>query len=61
VYELTGPRSEDIDEIAADYSRALGKRVEYHDVPHADWIARSCRRPAQSVETLIAANAQQFR
>jgi uncharacterized protein YbjT (DUF2867 family) len=37
VYELTGPRSQDMDGIAEEYSRALGKRVEYQDVPHDEW------------------------
>jgi uncharacterized protein YbjT (DUF2867 family) len=37
VYELTGPRSETLDGIAEEYSRALGKRVEYVDVPFDEW------------------------
>jgi uncharacterized protein YbjT (DUF2867 family) len=37
VYELTGPRSQNMDGVAEDYSRALGKRVEYLDVPVHEW------------------------
>jgi uncharacterized protein YbjT (DUF2867 family) len=37
VYELTGPRSESLDGIAEEYSRALGKPVEYRDVPVEEW------------------------
>jgi uncharacterized protein YbjT (DUF2867 family) len=37
VYELTGPRSEDLREMAAEYSQALGKDVTYVDVPFGQW------------------------
>jgi uncharacterized protein YbjT (DUF2867 family) len=37
VFELTGPRSEDMDGIAEEYSRALREPVCYVDVPAADW------------------------
>jgi uncharacterized protein YbjT (DUF2867 family) len=37
VYELTGPRSEDLTAVAAEYSSALGRRIEYVDVPLAQW------------------------
>jgi uncharacterized protein YbjT (DUF2867 family) len=33
VYELTGPRSEDMTALASEYSEALGRRVSYVDVP----------------------------
>ena len=39
VLELTGPRSQDMDGVAKEYSRALGKRVRYVDVPAEDWAA----------------------
>src|SRR5260370_40730199 len=37
IYELTGPRSQDIAGVAAEYSAALGRRITYVDVPLADW------------------------
>jgi uncharacterized protein YbjT (DUF2867 family) len=37
VLELTGPRSEDVNGIAEEYSRALGKPVRYVDVPATEW------------------------
>lgn len=39
VYELTGPRSVDMTELAADFSRALGRPVSYVDVPLDRWQA----------------------
>ncbi|MFE0450935.1 NmrA family NAD(P)-binding protein [Streptomyces sp. NPDC058914] len=36
VYELTGPRTVDMTEMAEEFSRALGRRVTYSDVP-LDW------------------------
>ena len=40
VYELTGPRSVDMTELAAEFSRALGREVTYADVPPEGWEAR---------------------
>jgi NAD(P)H dehydrogenase (quinone) len=37
VYELTGPRSEDMQAVAAEYASALGRPVRYVDVPFAEW------------------------
>lgn len=37
VYELTGPRSQSLDGVAEEYSRALGKPVKYLDVPLHEW------------------------
>jgi uncharacterized protein YbjT (DUF2867 family) len=37
VHELTGPRSEDMTAIAAEYSEALGRKISYRDVPLATW------------------------
>jgi NAD(P)H dehydrogenase (quinone) len=37
VYELTGPRSEDMRAIAAEYSSALGRAVAYVDVRFEQW------------------------
>src|SRR6516162_9703064 len=39
VYELTGPRSVDMTEMAAAFSRALGRSVSYVDVPLDRWQA----------------------
>jgi uncharacterized protein YbjT (DUF2867 family) len=38
IYELTGPRSEDMNALAEEYSRALGRTVSYVDVPEAQWL-----------------------
>ncbi|MGW2960909.1 NmrA family NAD(P)-binding protein [Streptomyces sp. NPDC001220] len=40
VYELTGPRSVDMTELAAEFSRALGRPVTYTDVPAQAWEAQ---------------------
>ena len=37
VYELTGPRSQDMNGIAREYSEALNREVTYHDVPDAEF------------------------
>jgi uncharacterized protein YbjT (DUF2867 family) len=37
VYELTGPTSEDLPSVAADYASALQRPVRYVDVPLAWW------------------------
>jgi len=39
VYELTGPRSVDMTEMATAFSRALGRSVSYVDVPLDRWQA----------------------
>ncbi|MFG2693167.1 NAD(P)H-binding protein [Kitasatospora sp. NPDC048407] len=39
-YELTGPRSQDGDAVAAEVSAALGRPVGYTDVPLDEWIDR---------------------
>ncbi|MFF3561342.1 NAD(P)H-binding protein [Streptomyces sp. NPDC002574] len=38
-YELTGPRSVDMNEMAEEFSRALGRTVSYVDVPQEQWEA----------------------
>jgi uncharacterized protein YbjT (DUF2867 family) len=48
VYELTGPRSENLDGIAEEYSRALGKPVGYLDVPLDDWTQQVLSRAGLS-------------
>src|SRR5262245_6654546 len=37
VYELTGPRSQDMHEIAREYSNALNREIAYSDIPPEDW------------------------
>ena len=37
VYELTGPKSQDMRGVAAEYSAALGRKVTYVDVPLEKW------------------------
>src|SRR4051794_34298551 len=37
VYELTGPRSQDMHGVAREYSDALNREVLYADIPHEDW------------------------
>jgi uncharacterized protein YbjT (DUF2867 family) len=37
VYELTGPRSQDMHGLAAEYAQALGRPVTYVDVPFDQW------------------------
>ena len=43
IYELTGPRSQDMASMAAEYSTALGRPVTYVDVPFDDWRDRELR------------------
>jgi len=43
VYELTGPRSEDLHAIAAEYADALGRPVTYVDVPLEQWRVQEPR------------------
>jgi NAD(P)H dehydrogenase (quinone) len=38
VYELTGPRSEDMNEIAKEYEIALNRPVKYVDTPIDKWL-----------------------
>jgi uncharacterized protein YbjT (DUF2867 family) len=37
VYELTGPRSQDMHGVAREYSDALNRAVTYADIPPEDW------------------------
>ena len=40
IYELTGPRSLEMTEMAAEFSAALGRQVTYIDVPFEQWRER---------------------
>jgi NAD(P)H dehydrogenase (quinone) len=37
IYELTGPRSQDMHAIAREFSDALNREVSYSDIPAEDW------------------------
>ena len=37
IYELTGPRSQDLHSLAAEFSIALGRPISYVDVPFEQW------------------------
>jgi uncharacterized protein YbjT (DUF2867 family) len=37
IYHLTGPRSENMDCYAQEYSRALGRTITYQDIPVEPW------------------------
>src|SRR5215475_5298736 len=37
IYELTGPRSQDMKGIAREYSDALNREITYSDIPPEDW------------------------
>src|SRR5262245_49109547 len=37
IYELTGPRSEDMHGVAREFSEALNREITYHDVPSDEW------------------------
>src|SRR5213075_1324155 len=37
VYELTGPRSQDMHAVAREYAEALNREITYVDIPPEDW------------------------
>jgi uncharacterized protein YbjT (DUF2867 family) len=37
LYELTGPRSQDMHGVAREYSDALNREITYADIPPEDW------------------------
>src|SRR5262249_58990444 len=39
VYELTGPRSQEMDGVAREFSEALDREVTYSDIRPGDWEA----------------------
>jgi uncharacterized protein YbjT (DUF2867 family) len=43
-YELTGPKSQAMTEVAAEYSAALGRKITYIDVPFEQWRDRELRK-----------------
>ena len=38
IYELTGPRSQDMNGVAREYSEALNREITYADIPSDDWL-----------------------
>jgi len=44
VYELTGPKSQDVGGLAAEYAEALGRPVSYVDVPLERWRDEELRK-----------------
>jgi NAD(P)H dehydrogenase (quinone) len=60
VYELTGARSENMIEIAKEYSSALGRPVKYVNLPFEDWKSNVLKPKGlpQHVADHIAAMAQ---
>ena len=44
VYELTGPKSQDMNSVAAEYSAALGRKITYVDVPLEQWRDQELRK-----------------
>jgi uncharacterized protein YbjT (DUF2867 family) len=62
VYELTGPRSQTMDGVAEEYSRALGKQVAYLDVPLGEWMQAMSRAGVpQHLEELLVTMARLHR
>ena len=43
VYELTGPQALDINGLAQQYSRALGRAISAEDTPYNDWVHQYLR------------------
>src|SRR5258708_7520563 len=37
IYELTGPRSQDLDGVAREFSEALNRKVTYSDISPEEW------------------------
>ena len=54
VIELTGPRSEDMRAVAAEYSEALGRTITYVDVPMEEWREREL--PARGLPEHVASH-----
>jgi uncharacterized protein YbjT (DUF2867 family) len=59
VYELTGPRSQNLNEMAREFSEALGRKVTYVDVPPEAWEAGLKRSglPEHVVQHVVAMGA----
>ena len=55
IYELTGPRSQDMDGVAREYSDALNREVTYSDISPEDWERelKSAGLPAHVTHHLV--------
>jgi uncharacterized protein YbjT (DUF2867 family) len=56
IYELTGPRSENMNFYAQEYSKALGRTITYQDIPVEPWRDELLKRgfPVHVVNHLAA-------
>ena len=62
IYELTGQRAEDLHSIAAQYTRVLGRPIEYIDVPPEPWEQKLASGAASAhLAAHLAAMAQLHR
>jgi uncharacterized protein YbjT (DUF2867 family) len=54
-YELTGPRSQDMDGVAREYSDALNREITYSDIPSEDWERglKKARLPEHLIRHLV--------
>jgi len=48
VYGLTGPQVLDVEGLAEQYSRALGRTIRAEDIPYDDWLRQYLRNSGQS-------------
>src|SRR4051794_34514056 len=56
IYELTGPRSQDMDGVAREYSEALNRQITYSDIRPEDWQGelKKLRIPEHLIGHLVA-------
>ncbi len=59
IYELTGPRSQDMHGVAREFSDALNREITYYDVPPAEWERelKTAGLPAHVAQHLITMTA----
>jgi uncharacterized protein YbjT (DUF2867 family) len=55
IYELTGPRSQDMHGVAREYSDALNREVTYSDIPAEDWerVLRTAGLPEHLTQHVV--------
>ena len=58
VIELTGPKSQDMRAVAAEYSEALGRTITYVDVPMGEWREREF--PARGLPGHVASHMKVY-
>ena len=49
IYELTGPRSQDMDGVAREFSDALNREVAYSDISPEEWEQKRKGKVCQSI------------